>query len=493
MAGIREGRGRRVRWRSGVITVVLLAATGAAGGVWWGTQQDRVGAATALVLVNPLEGNPFSPDAGGDRLVNLETEAQLVTSDAVGDLVADHAPPAAGESILAGVRVDVPPNTQLLEISVTHPVPEVARARAQAFADTYLAYRRARSEAAVFDRRAEIEERIQEHTRDLAARAAKLDAARRGSAEAVLLEQQMTDLTTQMGLLRTQAASLQAASSDPGQVVTAAALAGPGLLGEPVRAGVLGAALGLALAVTMIVARVRRDTRILHPDDLAETGLPVVACLRRDDDPSVRAKQVEGLRAAVLAPPPPRPFVLLVAGVGAGGGVGDGAAEDLSRGLGRAHCEVALVDLVAPPEDGRPTARGVSDILADRGSLDELLVSTAPHQWVLGPGTAPALLGDLVAAPQMATLVQDLRKWMDAVVLRVGDVETPDALVLVHHADAVLLEVVVGRTRTEDAVRAAELVAGAGSRLLGLVVVDEQARAGATGQTGETEVGDAAQ
>ncbi len=39
--------------------------------------------ATATVLVSPLEGNPYSPDGRGDDLVNLQTEAQLVTTDRV--------------------------------------------------------------------------------------------------------------------------------------------------------------------------------------------------------------------------------------------------------------------------------------------------------------------------------------------------------------------------------------------------------------------------
>ena len=46
--------------------------------------------ATAVILLNPTEGNPFAPDStAGVNLVDLETEAQLVLSDEVAGLVAD--------------------------------------------------------------------------------------------------------------------------------------------------------------------------------------------------------------------------------------------------------------------------------------------------------------------------------------------------------------------------------------------------------------------
>ena len=128
---------------------LMLAVLGAGAGFVYGELQGRVHSATAVILLNPTEGNPFAPDsAAGVDLVDLETEAQLVLSDEVANLVADRRDGDTAANELVGVKAEVPPNTQLIEITVEDKSRDEALDRAQAFAEVYLEYRQSRSETA---------------------------------------------------------------------------------------------------------------------------------------------------------------------------------------------------------------------------------------------------------------------------------------------------------------------------------------------------------
>ena len=69
--------------RRSAILILVLVATGTALGVAAGLRRAEDHTARASILVSPLDGNPFYPSGRGDDLINLETEAQLVTSDSV--------------------------------------------------------------------------------------------------------------------------------------------------------------------------------------------------------------------------------------------------------------------------------------------------------------------------------------------------------------------------------------------------------------------------
>lgn len=469
--------------RRGIAASLVLAILGALGGAWWEDRRDQVHEATALILINPLEGNPFTPDAGGDRLVSLETEAQLVTSDAVAKLVADEtgSDQSPGD-ILGGVSVDVPPNTQLLDIAVEHADASVATARAQAFAETYLAYRRARTEAAVFDRRAQVDEQIAGHSQELKARAEDLEAAAEGSPTALLLQQQISELTTQIGQLRTQHASLQASAFDPGQVVTPAAISDAGLLGTPGLVAALGALLGLSVGLAMTVAMTRWDTRIHHQGDVDGAGFTVLGQLAHPSiepsaDELASHHDLAQIRAAVLGARLGSPFVVLVGSSGAHDALRARTALELARSLGRANLEVALVDVADPGSGGeaRPVGEapspGVAELLRDRLDPDEVQEQIAPHVQRFTMGAETDRVDDLIATPAMTDLIEDLRKRFDAVVVAGGTLVEPRGRSLLRQADVVALEAFAGQCRVNDLDRAAEVADAAGVPLLGVVLV----------------------
>ena len=100
---------------------------------------------TARVLVNPTVGNPFTPTPASvrqDQETSLATEAQVARSAEV--LSAVLVPGLALEGLERRVRVNVPANTQILEISFTAGDPVVAQRVVDAVAAAYLANRERR-------------------------------------------------------------------------------------------------------------------------------------------------------------------------------------------------------------------------------------------------------------------------------------------------------------------------------------------------------------
>ena len=105
--------------------------------------------ATATVLVNPV-GEFFDNTVDGARTnsgINLDTEAQLVRSQAVSSVA--QAKIGTDEKVgqlVQRVTVTVPPNTNVLRISFTAATKEKAAAGAAAYAEAYLENRRASAE-----------------------------------------------------------------------------------------------------------------------------------------------------------------------------------------------------------------------------------------------------------------------------------------------------------------------------------------------------------
>ena len=120
--------------RHSAVLILVLAALGAVLDAAVGLRRAEDHTARASILVSPLTGNPFSPGGRGDDLLNLETEAQLVSSDQVARAVAarigDRVTTTAG--LLADLDVSVPPNTQILTLEYTASSDSVAVSRAGA-------------------------------------------------------------------------------------------------------------------------------------------------------------------------------------------------------------------------------------------------------------------------------------------------------------------------------------------------------------------------
>src|SRR5829696_6390876 len=126
--------------------------------------------ATASVIVNPIGGTGDNAVDGArtNSLINLDTEAQLVTSQAVSAeaKVRLQTPEIVGQ-LVQHVSVAVPPNTNVLRISFTGSTPDEARDGASAYARGYLTNRLNRADNILQQQARALNQQINKYSAEL--------------------------------------------------------------------------------------------------------------------------------------------------------------------------------------------------------------------------------------------------------------------------------------------------------------------------------------
>ncbi|WP_285730035.1 Wzz/FepE/Etk N-terminal domain-containing protein [Nocardiopsis sp. ATB16-24] len=335
------------------------------------------------VQVQPTGMDEFTGERSG-RLsgdVNLDTEAQILISDQVSSVVAESLPgevPApTTDDLRERVEVNVPPNSNVLEIGFSASTPEAAQAGARSYADAYLEVRRAQVDALVDDRLEALRGEREDLYQDLAEAVAEEAAFPGANTRTEALREEITELGKGIGPLSVLRETVQA-----GRVLTPAGL--PEEPSGPVPALWLvgGAALGLLAGLSAALVRDRFDPRLRDTEDTARvTRLPVLLDLS------------DRMRADGHG------SVLLDDGAGAGQRVNELAhlmRARLSFGAPRfpgetegdtASGHVLLVAATAPGHAGTTIAVALAAALARTGS-ETLLVCADPHG-----DTAANLLG----------------------------------------------------------------------------------------------------
>ena len=269
--------------RRSAALIVILTLIGGGLGLAAGLLRGQSSTARASVLIAPLVGNPYYPGGRGDELINMETEAQLVSSDAVAQDVADD---LGGDlttaEVLSGLKVSVPPNTQILTIDYTAGSEETAVERAQAFADSYLDFRVSRFERVTSLRTDRIEEQIENQREALTSLADRAEATTSPGRRS-LLETRIRGIAAQIGQLRGQLAELQTDAVDPGQVITPAHAVGQSAIKSAAVFALAGLLAGLAIALAIVIVRARAEHRIHRSEDIDASGLPLLGAISMNE------------------------------------------------------------------------------------------------------------------------------------------------------------------------------------------------------------------
>ena len=485
--------------RRSAVLIIVLVLTGTALGVAAGLRRAEEHSAQASILVSPLDGNPYYPSGRGDELINLETEAKLASSDPVARAVAERiGDPASPDEMLSGLTVVVPTNTQILNITYTAGSDELAVRRAQGFAETYLDYRKARSEEVAQAKTERIERQITSQGKALA------DLVRRANAETntarkSVLEEQVSSATTQIGQLQAQLAELQTSAVDPGQVITPASVVSRSSLRALVMYAALGGFAGLMLALALVIVRARSENRIHHADDVNSSGLPLLGSvsmnevndtnegiLLLDNGETLQiGPGLQTLRVAVLSRERRRPVRILYSAAAE-------AARYPRTALGLAYAAAAsglttlLVDAAGDDGDissflGLEGKRGFTDVLAQDLDLDSALVRLTTHLTVLPAGRPDPHTDDLVTGPGVGAVFDQLAAVYDIVLVATGPRLTPRSLALAMVTDVTVVEAVESQSRLGDLVSIADDPNVVGS-VLGVVFVG-RARARARRRT----------
>jgi Mrp family chromosome partitioning ATPase/capsular polysaccharide biosynthesis protein len=456
----------RRRWRTlvislligGLAAIALLAARG------------PTYTATAVVLLKPLPGNPYSPTSSPGRaeeLTSLETEAALVGTQTV----ANRAIPASGGRLGRGsadqVSVAVPSNSKILRISFAAKSPDVARIGAQAFADAYLAYRHEQAEKSA-------SEQIDQLTRQIRVTRSEQDAASKkladepdGSPSIPALQQEVQTYASQIAQLRVQLAGIEDASNAPGDVITPARPPSQpdGLPPWLIATGVVLIAGGIGLLVALW--REHSDDRIRDADDIAALGGGrLVATVTSTSVETLLDQPVrEGyrmLRSSAVRHLGDSSSVIAIAPVGANvdaSGVAFGLAAALERSRRRTILVITDAD-PAQPYHWWTDGRGLSDLLQHpehvRDQLPLALHEVRPGLLVLGPGRDAAEMIDRYQSADMVAILEQLRAAAEVVVVAPPPMTTGAGRALADFADVMFFAVALDHSRHAELVEAAE-------------------------------------
>ncbi len=448
-----------------LIVVLGLMVAAMAGAAAYLAPKEYV--ATAAVLVQPLDGNPYSPDGAGSDLTRLETEAQVVSSDVIVEAVRSDLPESFAQANLSkGLGVSIPPNTQIIQVTYRAKKQDIAVTVASQYAATYLDYRRQRRDTYLSNRQAGIDERLANLQKTLAEERDK----GRG-----INSPEITSITAQMQNLRLQSSTVGAAETDPGQVISepVARLAG---LALPVNLAVPGGfVLGAVLASAFAVARERRRDLIRSVDDIEHVGIPVLGHVgvplaefeggaRTETDLSDAALMV----AAVLTRRVKAPATVAVSGV-TEDALPLAFPDELARALAQGQQPVLLVDGASTEPTRQPglsealkTSRDLDRLIRRRGGRARMSVGRAPHEG-----------SRLYGTPRMDDLLERATQQYDWVVVHASATDQMVGRSLVGGCAYWVPVVVLGHTSRDDLERGLQWARTTGTHPLGVVAIEQ--------------------
>ncbi|MGL5827249.1 MAG: Wzz/FepE/Etk N-terminal domain-containing protein [Nocardioides sp.] len=326
--------------------------------------------ATAVVLIQPLEGNPYAPNAQGSDLTNLETEAQVVSSDVIAvevgkALAEDRLPPNARKRL----RINVAPNTQIVQISYSSSGGPAAEATARYYAASYLEFRTKRRDDFVDSKRQAIAERLDVLSKQLAKFRKQQRPADDSEARSVAAQQTN---------LRLQEAALITADGNPGEIISAPKATRSGLRIPRGFGGGAGLILGLASGVIIALLLERRSELLRTVDDIEHLGVAVLGSqdTTDPDDPDAiddaddAPYDVAKLAGTILNRRSGTPATVAICSLSGGSSV-TRFANDLANVLAQGRQSVLLIDAASE----LPTqVSGFSEVLSGKVQIPAALI-----------------------------------------------------------------------------------------------------------------------
>jgi polysaccharide biosynthesis transport protein len=449
--------------------------------------------ARAEVLVSPTETSPLD---AGDQRVSLETEREVVQSSTVASLVRDRlGTDVPVQQLLENLSVEVPADAMVLGIVFSDANPRTAQRVAQAFAASYLEFRRQQAVRAAISVTGSIQEQISELEREIADANAQIAASRRRSVQERNARLHRDVLTGQLAILRNELASLSIQDINPGQVIDSATLPqSPSSPRHPVDVA-LGLLAGLFLGVGGAFVRDRLDQRLRGASDLERVlGAPVLAIVPTDpgwtDPDRAHLATVEDARGPVAeAYRRLRASILVMAGrrrlrtlmvVSALEGEGKTTtAANLAAMLAQTGKSVILLSA----DLRRPRAHEFFHLQNDRGLTDVLLRGSrlgeglrdpgVPNLRVLASGPVPDDPGEILESSRAREVINELADRAEFVIIDSPPVlAVADTLALAPWVDGVLLVADAATTNRDAILQAKNQLAQGEANLIGGVVAN---------------------
>jgi capsular exopolysaccharide synthesis family protein len=473
----------RRKWYLIATTILIVGLTLA-----WLARQTPVYTSSSQVLVlNPS----ISPTQGPVGFINMETERSLAASPEVAGF-AKETLEAEGASTrpLAGLTVDVIPETEILVFTVTHPDPDVAQERAQAFAEGYVRYRQEQFLREVLQRSQTIQNEIDSTQAQLEDVNERLETAPEGP-ERDVLESRSRSLQARLDVLQ-QSLVPAADQLRVGQVVQPAST--PQLSTTFTPRLVLALLMGLAIGIGVAFLAERLDDRLRGRLDLERhSTAPVLAVVpkisewRSDKEPfravvsapdSPAAEAYRTLRTGVLFAASQNPIKTILVTSAEGGEGKTTTAANLGLALARAGKRVIIAsgDLRRPRLQnffGLRNGMGLTNVIAGEKDIREALQEPRgmSNLRILNSGPVPGNPSELLTSSAMQRILGDLREEADIILIDGAPVLLlADSLVLSRLSDAVLFVAHAHKTSKSAVDQARDQLAQVNAVLLGSVL-----------------------
>lgn len=442
----------------------------------------------ALVQVKPTGEDGAVANGRTSSELNLDTEAQLVTSNDVAlrakAVLRTNTSP---RDLAKNVSVTVPPNTSVLSIAYDAGTPQVARAGAQAFADSYLTNRKEAVQNDLDFQAKSIRDQIKDLQSQLTKSNKEIAAAAPRSAERADAQATSTALSSQIHDLSAQLAPLLSQNINPGNVITAAQVPQVASAPSTKLIFVSGFLAGLLAGCLLAFAADRLDRRIRDRRDLERLGLDAMANnvavpAVQDGGTSLAtgegAESLRQLRNALLAQMPHREGAVIVTNA-SDPNAGSAVAVSLAVTIARSGADVILlsantVQCAIEQAFDVPVQPGLVDVLRARADLEDAVfdVREIPHLKVIPAGSDGSLSSDLLQGPRVEAAIKKVAASAEVVVV---DVAPPslnaDAQTLVTASDGVLLVATARKTKRPDVLGAVDQFRHVSARVFGGVVV----------------------
>lgn len=480
----------RRRWP----VLLIVALLGAAASVGYLYVAPKVYTASAEVAVTPTGAGATQQSTGGSKAaspVNMDNEAQLVQSLTVATGAARILDsPLTPQALTKQVAVNVPANSQVLEVSCDASSATGSARCANAFAQAYLANREATAAASVATQLSSLEHEIGTVTKQAAALSAKIANLPENSQERAVDQALYSSDSNQLRALSNQAATLtgEGANSSGGSVIGQASA--PAQPSSPRKLLILPSGIVVSLLLALLVALFvdRRDERIHGADD-AERALeaPVLLNLTQRKanaqfgllSPRSRAGHgITELARGIAASLGSGNHVIFVTSASSGAAA-TMTGVNLAASLARTYSDTILVapnlrGSLAPQMLGLDDGHGLVELLAGTATLGDIARRPAniPRLRVITPGVESAIETTDFQFDAVRNLVSRLREESRYVIIEAeGGEGSTDAFAFAEFADAAVIVLEASRTVKAEAMACARRLDQVHTMLLGSVLV----------------------
>jgi capsular exopolysaccharide synthesis family protein len=454
----------RRRWL--IVVGVVIVCMAAAGARYASTTKSYEATANVAFDVSSLPDAALQVSRGsGDPERDAATNVLVASSSEVAELVRrELRSPADPGTLLSAIDVEAAPNANVLDITASTSDATYSARLANSFADQFIAFQTASQLSA-----------IDAAERDLQT---QIDALPVDSPDRATLQQSLQRLN-----------GLRAVATSGSQVIGRASPPGSASGSSMPRTLVLGALIGLALALAIVFLLESLDRRVTSIEEFErEYRLPALAAVPQESFKphrgAVRDAQLEPyriLRSALDFAAVTRELdtLLVTSAISAEGKTT--VAVELAHAIALTGRSVALVefDLRRPTlaqRFGLDPSEGVTSVLTGQEELQEALVRPLhdlQNLAVLPAGQLPPNPSELLGAPNVAELLEELAHSEGTVIVDAPPLNpVADAQVLLNNPaiDGTIIVARAGHTTRDDVRRASGTLARHVLQPVGVVV-----------------------